>query len=368
MNASRVIGLVAWCSVALVACAPNRPTAYMASLAAGDRAHSAGREREAARAYDEASHATTRPLDRDEAMFRAALSWRHVGDTDAALERFDWLATHALRWERGERAAFEAGRMRLESTDATRGLADLEALIVRAPDTGPARRAVDLVLEHLDGQDSSGAASLAWIDATEPRVRDHDLEVALRWLRARRLERLGRDGPALAAYERLLEIPYPRNMHWDDGGLAYATRLRALERPADALAVIERILARREIAVLRPGSDERPHFQELGLLRARILRDDLHDPARAAEAYHRFFTEFPDSLHRDNVLWDELELRDALGQRDRACDLAGVLARDFACTRFGRRGAARTRECGHPVGDEVAARCHTRSDAGAAPR
>ncbi|MEI8258995.1 MAG: hypothetical protein WCJ30_25280, partial [Deltaproteobacteria bacterium] len=251
MISRHAAGLVAWCAVALAACAPNRSTVYVSALAEGDRAHAAGREREAAGAYDEAAHATTRPLDRDEATYRAAMAWRHVGDTAASLERFDWLTTHAQRWERGERAAFEAGRMRLESTDATvsaRGATDLEALVVRSPDTGPARRAVDLLLERLDGSDPSGAAALAWIEETEPRVHGHDLEIALRWLRARRLEALGRDDAALAAYEQLLEIPYPRNMHWDDGGLAFALHLRSLGRPADALSVIERILSRREVA------------------------------------------------------------------------------------------------------------------------
>ena len=353
----RAIALIAFIGSA-AGCAPNRPTAFVNALAAGDRAHFAGREREAATEYDEAAQATGRPIDRDEAMFRAALAYRHSGDTAAALERLDWLSSHSDAEIRGDRATFEAARTRFDTGDGARAEHDLEGLIVRSPDSGSARRGVDLVLAYRDQQDPSGASALAWIDSFEPRVRRRDLEPAFRWFRARRLEAAGRFDDAIRAYESLLEIPYPRNMHWDDGGFAYAQRLRSLHRPGDALAVIDRTLAVREIAVMRPGSDERPRYQGLGLLRGEILRDDLHDASRAADAYHRFYVEFPDSNYRDDALWSELELRDGLGQRDQSCGLATTLGRDFPCTRFGRRGAERARDCGHPVGDEVAARCH----------
>jgi tetratricopeptide (TPR) repeat protein len=344
--------------VALAACAPNRPEAYVSALAEGDRAISAGRRRDAARAYDEASHATGRPVDRDEAMYRAAMAFAAVGDVAAALERLDWIAAHGDAEMRGDRAAFEAARLRLANGESERAIRDIEALAIRSPDAGSVRRGVDLALSRIDRDDPSGDRGLAWIESMEPRVRGHDLEVTLRWLIARRHETAGRNELAERAYVRLLDIPYPRNTHWDDGGLAYARLLRTEGKFRDALLVIERVLASREIAILRPGSDERPRFQDLGLLRARILRDDLHENAAAAEAFHRFYVEFPDSIFRDDSLWNEIEIRESLGDHDTACALAAQLAHEFECTRFGRRGIERARACGRRVDDPDEARCH----------
>jgi tetratricopeptide (TPR) repeat protein len=358
MRRRRFAGACAVAVVALAACAPNRPEAYVSALAAGDRALAAGRRREAADAYDTASHATGRPVDRDEAMYRAAMAFAATGDVPAALARLDWLAAHGDAEIRGDRAAFEAARLRLANGEIERAVRDIEALAVRSPDAGNVRRAIELALERIDQQDPSGVRGSQWIAGLEPRVRGHDLEITIRWWLARRHEAAGRNEQAERAYARLLEIGYPRNMHWDDGGLGYARLLRREGRFRDALHVIDRVLASREIAILRPGSDERPRFQDLGLLRARILRDDLHDDVAAADAFHRFFVEFPDSRFRDDALWSEVEIRESLGQHDVACDLAARLAHEFECTRYGRRGIERARACGRAISGPDESHCH----------
>ena len=355
-GAMRLRGLV--CASLFAACAPNRPTAFVSAFAAGDRAHHAGRSRDAAIEYLDAARATGRPVDRDEAIYRAAMSFAEAGDREEALTRLDWLAIHSDPEIRGDRGAFDAARLRMEWGDAVRAVRDFETLAVRSPDSGLSRRAVELAAMQLDRDDPSGTRANEWLASIEPRVRARDLEVTLRWMQAHRADIADRSDEAIRAYERLLEIPYPRNTHWDDGGFAYAQRLVAVHRAEDALHVIDRILAVRETAVLRPGSDERPHYQDLGLLRARILRDEVRDPARAAEAFHRFYVEFPDSRFRDDALWSELQLRDANTQHDRACDLAVTLAREFACTRHGRNGAEFARTCGRNVAAPDESRCH----------
>lgn len=338
------------------ACAPQRPVGYRSALAAGDRALLAGRIREAAEAYDRAALETRRALDRDEALYRAAQAWLRAGDVSTALARFDWLAAHSSMDHRGARAALEAARIRLELGQVARAEEEVLALARRAPHSGPARRGIELVLLARDQRDPSGASALDWIDAVFPSLVGTVLEPSLAFQRARRLERLGRSVEAVAAYETLLALPYPGNTHWDDGGLAYAQLLVRLNRPAEAVSVIDRVLAVREVSVLTPGSYERPRFAELQLFRARLLRDRLHDRAAAAEAFHRLYTDYPFSRLRDDALREEAEVYLQMNQQARACELFAQLAREFPCTRHGRYALVQGRTCGYTPPEHRACR------------
>jgi tetratricopeptide (TPR) repeat protein len=290
-------------------------------------------------------------------MYRAGQAWHRAGDDATAMERFDWLAAHGSPEAREARGAFEAARLRLATGQVERAEREFLELARRAPGSGPARRGIELVLLARDERDPTGTSALAWIDAVQPSLRGTELGATLLRERARRLERLERSGEALATYEALLALPYPQNTHWDDGGLAYARLLVAQGRPGDAIRVIDRVLAVREVSTLPPGSYQRPRFGELQLLRARILRDEVHDAAAAAESFHQLYATFPSSLLRDDALREEAELRATMGQRERACDLFVTLAREFACTRHGRYGLEQARACGRPVPEDAAGGC-----------
>jgi hypothetical protein len=251
----------------------------------------------------------------------------------------------------------EAARMRLERGDVERGEADVVALVQRFPTTGPARRGIALVLLERDERDPTGAQALAWLDGLMPRVSAPELVSALHYERARRLERLDRFDDAAAAYASMLAVPFPSNVHWDDGGLAYARMLLAQGRARDALAVADRVLAVREGVAMLPGSYERPRFGELAMLRGRILAENLHDPRAAADAYHAVYATFRGSLLRDDALEAEAEAREAAGQRGEACSAWETLAREFPCTRRGREGTERAAACGVAVPAELARGC-----------
>jgi tetratricopeptide (TPR) repeat protein len=342
---ARAVASALACALA-AGCAVQRPEGYVDALAAGDRAMSAGRVREAAQDYDRAATQTRRPLDHDEAVYRAGQAYRRAGDTARALERFDALWATGSAQARAGRGALVAAQLRYDRGDAAAAEAGLDALVRRYPDSGPAARAVVLVLAARDARDPSGASALAWVNATLPAVARTELEATLRFERARRLERAGQVAQAVEAYEALLAIPYPGNARWDDGGLDYARLLVAQGRPRDAVRVIDRVLAVREVPVLTGGSYERPHFADLALLRARVLRDDVRDWAAAADAFHFVYERFRTSRLRDDALLEEAELRVALGQAREACELFQVLASEFPCTRRGREGDARARACG----------------------
>lgn len=332
------------------ACAVSRPLAYEQRLAAGDRAFSSGRYAEAAAAYASAAETGGRVRDQDQARFLAAMAWRRAGDPTRALALFDALAASSATWDRGPRAAFEAAVMRWRSDDPatqSQGRAALEALIVRDPRTGAARRGVILLLRDLDAADPSLARSLAWLEslATRDNVRASVLYEFVRAAQATRLQTLGRIDEALAAWRRLLaEVPYPQNSHWDDGHERVALMLRARGDARGALAALDAMLAVRE-AVYSSGSYNAPRFDDGAMLRAEILRDDLHDLPAAAEAFHFVYASFRESIRRDDALHAEARVRAQMGDGS-ACAVWQRLAEEFPCRRFGRQAREEATRCG----------------------
>jgi hypothetical protein len=117
-------------------------------------------------------------------------------------------------------------------------------------------------------------------------------------------------------------------------------------------------LSRREISITEPGSYERPHYQALQWMKARLLRDALGDPAGAADAFHHLYAVWRTSRLRDDALAEEVELRERLGQHDRACDVRETLAREFPCSRFGRHASEQLAACGRSPPEHADASCH----------
>jgi len=356
----RLLGLVL---VAALGCAVTRPVAHQRALAAGDRAFSAGRFAEAATAYDQAATATARPRDREQAQFLAAMAWRRAGDPARALARFDTLSQTSGTWDRGPRAAFEAAVMRWRSDDPAtrqRGRDALEALLLGDPRTGAARRALVLFLRSLDDEDPTEARSLAWLDqlVANPVLRGSLLFETLRAAQAQRLERMGRIDEALGVWRAMLvEVPYPQNSHWDDGHMAIARMLRERHDPRGALAALDAMLAVRE-AVYSSGSYNAPLFDDGAMLRAEILRDDLHDLPAAAEAFHHVYASFRESTRRDDALHAEALLRVQMGDGS-ACAVWERLGREFPCRRWGRRGREEAQRCGRTLEPVPHAQCHS---------
>jgi tetratricopeptide (TPR) repeat protein len=313
-------------------------------MAQAARAFTAGRLREAALAWDRAEAEAQRPRDRLQARFLAAMALARDGDTDGALVRLDAVAQESPEFEHGARAALEAARLRYaRPQDRARAVTDLEALCRTRPDTGPARRALSLLVLHLDAEDPSGERTLALLGSLRGPLQGTGLEDGVRWEEARRLERASRETEAAEAYEALLTaIPYPHNRHWDDASLAEARLLRARD-PRRALAVLDRALAVREVSYSN-GSYEAPRFPDCAMLRGALLQA-LGETEAAARAYHFVYTDFPTARVRDDALWAEAEVLQG-GSPARACAVYATLLREFPCTRFGRRARERHAPCG----------------------
>ncbi len=334
---------------ALGACAPTLPPAWHDAMASADRAHHAGREAEAAAGYDQAAREASRPHDRNEAEFRAAMSLVRTGDRAGALERLDRVAASSPDFERGARAAYEAAMIRREGSDEERERAsrDLDALVRTRSETGPARVAVGRVLHALDEGEASMARSIAWIDEAlaDPRLTALSLRASLRAERAIRLARAGRRADAAAAWRSLfVDIPHPQNSRWDDGHIALATLLRVSGDARGAVEALDEMLSVADPSCTG-GTCNAPELQEGGILRGEILRDDLRELARAAEAFRWTYEMFPTSRLRDDALEGEAIARERIADGS-ACAVWVRLAREFPCTRRGRRGRERAAACG----------------------
>lgn len=345
MAASRA---VAWALVVACGCAPTRTDAWRSALAAADRAYSAGRFVEASDRYDDAARAATLARDRDEAVFRAASARVRAGDVAGASSRFELVAQRSTDYERGARAALELAELRETSPDpavSAQGRADLDALVRTRPATGPARVAM---LHRLRGLDVEGPdAAVAWIDAvsSDPAVRPSLLWVTLRAERARRLADHGRGAEAEATLDEMLRaVPYPQNTRWDDGHVALARLRRARGDFAGALAALDRMLSVREPSYGN-GSYVAPRFIEGAMLRAEILRDDVRDARAAADAFHAVYAGFPTARERDDALWEEATVCEAVDPA-RACAVWRRLGEEFPCQRRGRDARARWPRCG----------------------
>jgi tetratricopeptide (TPR) repeat protein len=331
--------------LAVAGCAYQRPRTFLVQFAEAERAQRLGRAADAARAFDEAARSTSRPLDRDEAIYRAGQAYRRAGDVETALARFEWLATRGDDAARRTRGELEALRIYFDRGQWDRAENVAIEVAARQPAMGAGRRAIELALIEADTRDPSGAAADRFAERAWQRLSHTELAATLDVERARRARRAGRTNDAIAFYERALQWRYPQNPRWDDASLELARLLVEAGRLAQALSVIERALSVREQLVLIPGSAVRPQFPLLAMERGRVL-EAMGERARAADAFHDVYTGFRESILRDDALEEESRLRTALGERSRACTIDALLAREFPCTRRGRAALARAHQCG----------------------
>lgn len=335
---------------ALLGCAHAPPRAYREAAARAAREAHAGRPRAAADAWDRAASLADRARERDEAAYRAADTRARAGDRDDAIARFDRLGATSPTDPLAARARLEAALLRLDAGDVA-AVAALDALMVDAPDTGAARRAMDHRLRRFrEAGDVDGA--LAWLRARDedPRLRGTDLEPGVAHARASLLAETARLAEAAAVWEALFaRRPFGRNAHWDDGHLGLARALRAMGAPRRAVEALDALFARWEPSSLA-GSTTAPRMPEAALLRARILREDLGDVEGAARAYRFVYERLRDSRVRDDAMWEEAEMRERAGDAG-ACALWVRLVTELPCSPRGRRATDRARACGAAVAD-----------------
>ncbi|MBI2392954.1 MAG: tetratricopeptide repeat protein [Deltaproteobacteria bacterium] len=322
-------------AIALASCGPPGGAKFIRAYAAGDRAYSSGRYLEAAEAYEEAAKTASRDRDHDEALYSAGVARERAGDLAGALKHFDALAAENPPGERAVRAAFRAAHIRIEQGDEKRGFADLEKIILRAPEHGVTRRALQAVVGKIEETDGK-AAAIAWEEKLYPAVAKTRLGEELCYDLAHRREAAGEERAALAGFLSCADqYPYPKGALWDDS-LWHASRLHEkLGDPKAAIAALERMLAAREPSYMS-GSYNRPRMAAAQFRIAVLQRDLLKDPAAARASFHKVYVEHTTSILRPRALFEEAKLAAESGDGSSACSLGEKLIAEFADTRWAR--------------------------------
>ena len=318
-------------SYSAIACAPSRGAAYENALTSARREYHAGRYTTAAEHFDEAARTAKVPRDAVFARYEAAHTRARAGDVARAARDLRAIADAKPPNDYSARATFDLANLALQS-DAAAGYAELEAAVVRFPETGTARTALRRLLRRDD--ESGPSRTLAHLEALAPKVDKTALASDVAYERAKRLAELGR---IEAARDAFLDVakrwPYPGGAYFDDALYRASELEEKLGRPREAVAHLERLLSVRESSFM-VGSYERPRYVPALQRIIQLYEERLHDRAKAREALHRLYADFPTSTSRDDALWREAELWEKDGDKDTACKRLSTLTSDFPDSRY----------------------------------
>lgn len=309
-----------------VAACGSTNAAYDAAMSQARDAYGAGRFADAAKSFDAASKATKNPKDAVFARYEAALARARSGDVAEGARELSQLASENVEYS--DQAAMSHAE--LVGRDDEAGMyRELEALVVKFPNSAQARVALEKLIRHDDD-----AQALARLDALAPKVAGTEVEDDVFYERAKRLAALNQLEKARAAFEDTANRwPYPKGAFFDDSLYRAAEIERTLKRPNEAIALLNRLLSFREQSVTI-GSYERPRYVPAVLLIAKIQEQDLNDRAAARDTYHRLYRDFKTSTERDDALWKEAQLWAKDNDPSTACDRLATLANDFPDSRY----------------------------------
>jgi tetratricopeptide (TPR) repeat protein len=317
-------------SLALAACAPALPPAYVKARDAAESAYAKGQFAESAERWLSAAESADTARDRSDARYRAAASFERAGRIDDARKWYEVLARG--KSERAPRASFALADLRIKQGDAAGGLADLEAAIRKYPTSAIAALALRRYFSALADRGGDRAV-LDYIQRVEPELTGTDLHEQLLYERARRLEALGASADAVVAYVAVADrFPYPYGAYWDDALLHAAELEQRAGKPEHAIELLERMLHAREASRMS-GSYERPHFADASYRLAELYRDARHDADSARRAFRGVFTQYPTSTLRDDALWQEAKLARSVSEQ-LACEPLGLLVSQLPDSRY----------------------------------
>jgi outer membrane protein assembly factor BamD (BamD/ComL family) len=325
------------CALALaasgLACsAPARGNGYERSLAAGERAQSAGRFGDAASEYDRASRAARLPRDAAHARYLSARMLVRGGNLRDAAVVLHAIADASPPGEDSALAAYELADLALASDHEADGWAAMDAFVRRFPGSGVAPRALRRMIRH--DEETGKKEALDHLRRLQPAVDATEVGELVAYQIAIEQRDLG---DIAGARDALIAVtkrwPYPGGALWDDA-LFHASELdEQLGRYDAAIAELETMLAQRETSHMM-GTYQRPLYTP-ALVRIGVLyRDRMHDRARARDAFHRLYTDFDTSVNRDDALWEEALLWRDEGDTGTACVRMRTLVREFPDSRY----------------------------------
>lgn len=267
-------------------------------------------------AHDDCALAATRLAE----LAESAERWRDAFDA--------WLRA-AHRTQSPRTAARAVERAAELAANRLAQPAEAEALAWRAVESYPDEIAADDALRVAIrlAEPRDWAALDARLAALYPRLARFDVGDNLLLERGLLLARHDRAPAAVVVFDQLADA-YPHSSLRDDGLWRAAELLRAAGDFDGALRRLRRILATRKDALVT-GSYNYLQLDDAQLLVGRIYLDDLHDPARAAEAFELLADDYPSSVLRDDALYELARARVAQHDIAAACRALARLVEKF---------------------------------------
>ncbi len=311
--------------------AERRDEEALAAYAQGRAACDRGERRP----HDDCGVAATREAQLLERLGRDA-------DAEAAWEALPARTTDPRKAARALARAAELADEKLH--DPARAARIAWACVERYPDEVPADDALALALRIDRPRDARG--TLQRIDRLAGRLASEDIADNL-WFAGAAIA-LELDGPAaaVARYDELARR-FPRSGLRDDALWRAAELLRKNGDPDGARKRLQLLLDTRRDALI-VGSYNSLLLDDAQLLVGQIWLDDLHDPARAAEAFQKLADDYPDSTLRDDGLFELARARLALNDRAGACAALARLLREFPDGNRARAARDKQRELACP--------------------
>lgn len=332
MHAStfRVLLVALLCFLSAQACVPSlspRDPAFERELKAAEQEMGRGRYDAATGRFKRAASLATRPIDQDEALYRAGVALQKQEKWAEARAAFRPVADANPPRARSARATLEIARAYGEEGDAGHEARWLERVATDFPDSGLGVGALRR-LRRLVRANEGEAGELRIVNRLEAPLRDTSLGDDVVAAQADLLFAAGREDEAEERLEYLVSAyPFPIGHRWDNALMILAELDEKRGDLKAAAAHLETLLAVHESSG-PPGSSTLPTAPKaslkVGELYARLSQID-----KARAAYRRAYEDFHYASTRDDALyaWAQLEL-DA-GQVHEACRLVDRLLAEF---------------------------------------
>jgi tetratricopeptide (TPR) repeat protein len=318
-------------ALATVGCGPPAPPA---DLARAEKLRQRGDDAAALVAYDAATATCAKLRDRGRRARFCGLAFsgradvlERLGRPDEAAQAYEDCAAAIPDADATAAGCLHAAAMlRLRLGQDARAYDLFWKVIVAFPDETAAEDALRVVVR--DGRRRAPAQLDDVLGRLYERLAESELADNLLFARADvREHELGDPRGALDLADRLVER-YPTAALADDALWVGANLARRLDDPKGALRRLEALLATRETAYL-VGSYHSIWLDDAQLLAAVIWRDDLGEPKRALALLGDLPRHYPDSILRDDAVWEAALTRAALADRPGACRDLGTLAAKY---------------------------------------
>ena len=326
---------VTFAAALAVACsAPATPP----DLARAERLEHAGRDEQAVAAYGEAGRSCREERDPEQrrrwcsaALLGKAATLERLGRRAEAIAAYLAVPTGDVTSEAAAQALVSAARLDLEA-GADEAAYDLFWRVVTAyPDASAADEALRRVVR--DGRTRDPAQLARVLGELYRRLAGTAVADNLLLAQAELEEgELGRPAEARATYDRLAEA-HPKSPLWDDAVWHGARLAAAAADFAGAEARYRRLLARHETSFL-VGTYNSVWMDDAELALAVLLRDRLGRPADAVRELERLPRRYPDSVLRDDALYELAVTHLRLGDPARACRALAALAREHPDSKY----------------------------------